>query len=438
MTALQTLSLVVFVGVLVVSVWRRINVGLVAFPAAFFVAAIGGISAKTILTAFPGELSVLIIGITLLFAHAQRSGAISWLTDAALRPVGSRRWMVPWVGFILAAVLGTIGGLPAAVVAIVIPIVSGLAKSYRINYFMMAVMANWAAIAAGMSPLSPAGALFHTLADRAHLYYSPWGLYGIVMGVHAVAAFIVFFAFGGARLGGGDEGAKVKTVRSREAAQSSREEGAAGVGAARRDAFGDKTSAYQRASLLALAVLVVTVVVFHFDVGLTALSLALLLQIGFRPPEKEMLSHVAWSVVLLLAGLLIYLNVLAKLGTLQSIQHALLGIGSPVVAVLVLAYVTALFSNLDSSTIVVLGVMAPIGLSITNGSPAEVLAVLVTVATATAIISMSPVHIDGSLIIANTPNNDEPELFRRLIYLAVIVTIVVPGVMAIYPIAVGA
>ncbi len=126
MTALQTLSLVVFVGVLVVSVWRRINVGLVAFPAAFLVAAIGGISAKTILTAFPGELSVLIIGITLLFAHAQRSGAISWLTDAALRPVGSRRWMVPWVGFILAAVLGTIGGLPAAVVAIVIPIVSGL------------------------------------------------------------------------------------------------------------------------------------------------------------------------------------------------------------------------------------------------------------------------------------------------------------------------
>jgi di/tricarboxylate transporter len=129
---------------------------------------------------------------------------------------------------------------------------------------------------------------------------------------------------------------------------------------------------------------------------------------------------------------------LETIGTLRSIQSALHGIGSPIVTMLVLSYITALLSNMDSSTLVVLGAMAPIGLAISSGSAPAVLAVLVTVATATAIISMSPVHIDGSLIIANTPNDDEPHVFRRLIYLTVAISIVIPGLLAVYPIMAGA
>jgi di/tricarboxylate transporter len=349
----------------------------------------------------------------------------------------------------LAAVLGTIGGLPAAVVAIVIPIVAGVARSYGINYFMMAIMANWAAIAAGMSPLSPAGALFRTLAQRAHLPYSPWTLYGIVLGIHAIAALIAFLALGGVRQGAperapGHPPGHPRREPSRDTATGAVQAGGApdqratGVGAARRAAFSTAGRAYRIASLVAIGLLVVAAVGLRFDIGLSALSLALLLQVVFRPPEKEMLSQVAWSVVLLLAGLLIYLNLLETIGTLRSIQSALHGIGSPIVTMLVLSYITALLSNMDSSTLVVLGAMAPIGLAISSGSAPAVLAVLVTVATATAIISMSPVHIDGSLIIANTPNDDEPHVFRRLIYLTVAISIVIPGLLAVYPIMAGA
>lgn len=445
MTTVQILSLAIFAAILFLSVWLRINVGLVAFPAAFLLASIAHISAKETLSAFPGELVILIIGITLLFAHVQRSGAIDWLTNSALRLVGSRRWAIPWVGFVLASVLGTVGGLPAAVVAIVIPVVAGVARSYRINYFMMAIMANWAAIAAGMSPLSPAGALFRTLAQRAHLSYSPWTLYGVVMGIHAVAALIAFLALGGVRLGAcGPAPGQPRpqpsgdTATGNANAADAPDQRATGVGAARREAFDDVRRAYRIASLVALVLLVIAAVGLRIDIGLSALSLALLLQVCFRPPEKEMLGRVAWSVVLLLAGLLIYLNLLEKIGTLQSIQNALHGIGSPIATMLALSYITALLSNVDSSTLVVLGAMAPIGLTISSGSAPAVLAVLVTVATATAIISMSPVHIDGSLIIANTPNNDEPLLFRRLIYLTAAISIVVPGIIAVYPIMAGA
>jgi di/tricarboxylate transporter len=297
-----------------------------------------------------------------------------------------------------------------------------------------------------MSPLSPAGALFRTLAQRAHLPYSPWALYGIVMGIHAIAALIAFLVLGGARAGprAGDSGQPRAEsggggTASRTAnAGGVQEQRATGVGAAHRASFNNSRRVYLVASLVSVGLLVIAAVGFRFDIGLTALSLALLLQVFFRPPEKEMLAQVAWSVVLLLAGLLIYLNLLEKIGTLQSIQNALNGIRSPLVTMLALSYITALLSNVDSSTLVVLGAMAPIGLAISSGSASAVLAVLVTVATATAIISMSPVHIDGSLIIANTPNNDEPQLFRRLIYLSVAISIVAPGLIAVYPILAGA
>lgn len=447
MSTMQALSLIIFVGVLVVAVWRRMNVGLVAFAAAFLVAGIGGVNVDTLFRAFPGKLAVLVIGVTLLFSHAQRSGAISWLTTSVLRGVGPRRWLIPWIGFVLAAILGTIGGLPAAVVAIVIPIVASLAKVYRLNYFMMAIITNWAAIAAGMSPLSPSGALLRTITDQAHVSYSPWMLYGIIMALFTVFSMVVFVALGGTKL---SAPAQVTDQRQgsqpvgafRGAQHGSATEDVDGSVAAILDSNGapssDDRSPYQIAALAALAALVIVVVGFKFDVGLTALSLGFLLQVIFRPPEREIIEGVAWSVVLLLAGLLVYLSLLSQLGTLDAIEHGLKGIGAPVLTLLALAYVTALFSNMDSSTVVVLGVMAPIGITLTNGSLAEVVSVLVVVATSIAVISMSPVHIDGSLIIANTPNRDEPQLFRRLISLSLVVSLIVPGVVSIYPILASA
>ena len=465
MTTIQVLSLAIFAGILLVSVGFRINIGVVALPAAFLLSSLAGIGVKEVLAAFPGDLVILIIGITFLFAHVQRSGAIGWSIEFVVRLVGPRRWLIPWVGFGLAAILGTIGGLPAAVVAIVIPIVAELARTYRISYLMMAVMANWAAIAAGMSPLSPAGALLRTLARHAHLAYSPWALYGIVMAVHTVAAIIVFGVFSGARrrrkvfiagrqevalgayAGADPGGAPAAPMHGAVVAADAGpgpvnrapagRDGATVAATARRSRSGDARPPYRIASLGALVILAVAAVGFNADIGLTALSLALLLQVIFRPPEKEMLDNVAWSVVLLLAGLLIYLDLLQKLGTLHSVENVLHGISNPVVAILVLVYVTALFSNMDSSTIVVLGVMAPIGLAISGGSTAAVLAVLVAVATAVAVISVSPVHINGSLIIANTPDKDEHQLFRRLIYLTAVVSLAVPVLIAVYPITVG-
>ena len=191
------------------------------------------------------------------------------------------------------------------------------------------------------------------------------------------------------------------------------------------------------ASPAALVAFVVITVVFRLDVGLTAISLAFLLQLAFRPPEAELLKNVPWNVVLLLAGLVIYLGMLDTLGTLESIEKALGGIATPVLLIVVVAYLTAVISNMEFSTLGVLGVMMPVALSVTMHSSMSATAVMVAVTMAGAVVVMSPMHIAGALIIGNTPYPDQTSLFRRLLVWAAVLTLIVPPLACLYPILMG-
>jgi di/tricarboxylate transporter len=77
-TLAQGLSLALLVVVLVLAIWRRMNIGVLALAAALPVLVISGLPVKTMYTAFPGDIFVLIAGVSLLFAHLERSGALAW------------------------------------------------------------------------------------------------------------------------------------------------------------------------------------------------------------------------------------------------------------------------------------------------------------------------------------------------------------------------
>ncbi len=81
--------------------------------------------------------------------------------------------------------------------------------------------------------------------------------------------------------------------------------------------------------------------------------------------------------------------------------------------------------------------MVPVALTVAGHSPTGVTAVLVAVVMSGAVVVMSPLHIAGALINANTPDNNADEVFRRLLTWSVVLTIVVPGIAALYPILLG-
>jgi di/tricarboxylate transporter len=89
--------------------------GLLAFAAAFLVGTLAtDMTADDIFGVFPADIFVVLVGITYLFALAQRNGTVDWLVKLAMRAVGGRVGAIPGIMFAIAALLTAIGAVSRA------------------------------------------------------------------------------------------------------------------------------------------------------------------------------------------------------------------------------------------------------------------------------------------------------------------------------------
>jgi di/tricarboxylate transporter len=169
------------------------------------------------------------------------------------------------------------------------------------------------------------------------------------------------------------------------------------------------------------------VLVFSVDVGLTAFVVALILQLAFRPAEREIIRDLPWSVVLVISGVLLYVGLLEELGTFHLIANHLKDINSPTISILALAFVGSLFASFESSSVAVLGIVIPVALQVTHGVTNTVLLlILCAVSWAIVTVSSSPYHLNGGLVLASSPEPAQLRLFRQLLAWSLGVAVVVP------------
>ena len=171
--------------------------------------------------------------------------------------------------------------------------------------------------------------------------------------------------------------------------------------------------AYMVCSAVALVAFLLLVVIAKTDVGVTAMCLAALQQIAFRPVERALLARIPWNSILLLCGLLTYLGLMQEIGTMESIAHILRHLGTGALLILVIAYLTALLCNIESSTLGVLGLVMPIAFG-TFGHTDVLFWVTAAVCVPAALMVMNPIHVAGTLIIGNSAVENQDALFRRL------------------------
>ncbi|MGQ7241829.1 SLC13 family permease [Salinicola sp. V024] len=425
MSPIQLGSIVLLAVAVSVSIWRSVNLGILAFAAAFVIGAVAHIPPDNYLTNFPADLCLLIIGVTMLFAHGERSGAIEWLLGWVLRIVGERTGILMWVPFILGAVLSSAGGFPGAVVAIVTPVAAKLARSSGIDYMTIAILGVWGATSGAFSPISPYGAAFRAAAQQAGLAYNPWILFGAILAIQLLLALVasVILPKMGRRLGH-----HMESCDSSKNAYQAHNAGASLV-----DITTGK-KAYRYTSLAAILIFVGLVAIFPLDIGLVALSLSLALQLIFRPSEKAIVSAVPWSVILLLSGLLIYISLLGQLGTIDTLATLLQGSMAPIVSVLLIIYLTAVLGNIDSSTLAVLTIAAPLALTATHNMPSAGMGMLIAIGLIGSTTTISPVHVGGAMIMGNATPIDERILLRRLFVVVGFLTVLLPALVALMPI----
>lgn len=416
MPGTQRLSLVLLVVVFGLAIAKRLNIGILALAATLPLALAADVKPKQVFTFFDGSLVVLIAGVSLLFAHLKESGALSWLITKVFDLVGDRTFILPWVVFLLGAALSTAGAFSTAPIALLVPMVAAVSarspRMFFINELAVIIGANMA----DPSPLNPVGALISSIANDNHISYSKWGLWAISMVTAVVTVALLQVILTDTSWGRRKTNFTPLGSESAETTPTTL-----------------ATPIYAAASGVALVAFVLLVVLLGWDVGLTAMALVVVLQLIFNPEEKSLLKQVPWNSIILLTGLLTYLGVMKKIGTMDTIQHGMLSIGSAALLLAAFAYLTALLCNIESSTLGVIGLILPIAMTSFPGTT-HMTTILAAIVAPAALMVVNPVHVAGTLVVAQAEETQQATVFRGLLVLAITLAIIAPAVLLILPV----
>jgi len=195
------LSIIILAVMFLLATVLPLNMGALAFVGAFLLGSVVlGMSTNDILANFPGGLFLTIVGVTYLFAIAQNNGTIDLLVRGAVRLVGSKVALIPWVMFAITAVITAVGALSPAAVAIIAPIALSFAAKHKINPLMMGMMVIHGAQAGGFSPIAVYGVTVNSIIAKTELDANPMAIFLASFLFNLAIALVLFVVLGGGKL----------------------------------------------------------------------------------------------------------------------------------------------------------------------------------------------------------------------------------------------
>jgi hypothetical protein len=325
--SVEVTSIVILVLIFVIATWRDVNMGVLGIVAAFiFGTFVLHLDTNDVWKGFPVDLFVTLVGLTYLFGFAQGNGAIEVLVRWSMRLVRGNVALAPWIFFAITAALVGIGALFS--VAIVTPLALGFARRNRVNQFMMGLLVVHGALAGAFSPISVYGVIINGFMAKQRLATSPFSLFAAPLVFSLVFAIVVYLVLRKHP----DADMRAGTGGTAEAAERV-----------------EPLTGYQVTTIVALAIMVVLVVGFNLNIGVVSMTLAAVLAV-LQPREGvAALGRVSWPAVVLITGVLTYIAVLQRAGTVEWVSRGISAVPIPLVAALLLFYLSGFVSSLASS-----------------------------------------------------------------------------------------
>jgi di/tricarboxylate transporter len=405
MTAVQIIPLVILVVMFVVATRWPLNIGVMGLVASFGVGYFMlGMSDKQILDAFPATIVLTIIGVTYFFSMAQRNGTIDIIVKTCVRLVRGKTLLLPWVFFLIAAVLTSLGTFSPAAIALLAPAAIGFAYESRTHPVVMGAFIVNGAHAGGFSPLSVAGVLVHDIAlkygfpvSQAALFLASFALNLLL----SVLTIILFALIGKLRDGAGGRHLDIDTASGRPHGQ-------------------------QVLTLALIALMLLCTLGFHMPIGFVALAAGLLLAFVNIKEHKTFIGGISWSTVLLVAGMITYVSLLQRVGVIDTLAGQALALGAPLLIALVLCYVIGVGSAFASST-ALLTAFIPMAGPLLATSSLSASGTVAALAIAATVVDVSPFSTDGALVVANARDDDRQRVYKQLMFYAGVVVLVAPA-----------
>jgi di/tricarboxylate transporter len=408
----ELLSIVVLAAMFVLATWRDVNMGWLGYVAALVVGGVAlGLPAEDYLSGFPVDLFLTLVGLTFLFGFAQDNGVIEVVVHWCVRLVRGRVGVMPWVFFGLTAVLISLGALFA--VAIVTPLALTFARRHGINQFMTGLLVVHGALAGAFSPVSVYGIFINDFLVSNGFDRIPLTLFLAPLLFNLVFAIVVFLVLR-RRTGPVSEA----DLRAQEEARRSGEDLTAAVP--------QRLDGFQWLTLAALLAMAVAVVAFGWDVGVVTIVLATVLAIVRPAAGKAALGRVSWGVVVLITGVLTYIEVLERAGTVEWVSGGITSIGIPLLAALLLFYLAGFVSALASS-LAIIGVVMALAVPFLASGDVSVAGFVAALAIAATIVDISPFSTNGAMLLANVDAAVRDDYYRRMLGYAGLMCLIGPG-----------
>ncbi|GAA2230412.1 SLC13 family permease [Promicromonospora sukumoe] len=422
----MTAEIIALIGLALVfgiSALRNVHMGALALVAAFVVGiGVVGEGLDDVLSGFPVDALIILVGITYLFGIARETGTIDWLVDRSLGLIGDRVALLPWGLWLIATGVACLGTSHAAFA--VVPIAMSLAATHRISSTMMGIAMSSAIVGGALAPTSIVGITVQTVASSADIPYNAGLMFGLSVGVNGLVVLAAFFMFGGREL--------IQRTRQARAASDG---GTGGTGASGGPAGGSgggvatlertetkvpaKITALQALVIISILVLIggfflLTTLDVDINLGVVALTIAVILALVDPGVGRRGISRIDWSTILLLGGIITYVEVLTRLGAIEQLGEAARSVSQPLVAALVLCIVAGLVSAF-ASTIGIIGALIPLAVPLLiPGGGLEMTGFIYALAISASLVDCAPFGTTGATIVASTVEHDRPKVNRDL------------------------
>lgn len=451
------LSIIILAVMFLLATVLPLNMGALAFVGAFLLGSVVlGMSTNDILANFPGGLFLTIVGVTYLFAIAQNNGTIDLLVRGAVRLVGNKVALIPWVMFAITALITSVGALSPAAVAIIAPIALSFAAKHKINPLMMGMMVIHGAQAGGFSPIAVYGVTVNGIIAKTDLEANPMAIFLASLLFNLAIAVVLSLV-----LGGGNRLRSTKAGRVVEQAAETRmsvslgaraagvtlqgsgsDVSSAGVsskgtsggdststaGEAGASAYGARAAVPQLITILGLIALAVISLGFKVDVGFVSITIAIVLALVSPAAQKGAVNKISWSTVLLICGMLTFVGVLEEAGTIKFVSDGVAQLGMPLLAALLICYIGAVVSAFASST-AILAALIPLAVPFLASGDIGAVGVIAALAVASTIVDVSPFSTNGALVLANAPEDvDKEKFYKQILAYSGIVVAVGPAI----------
>ena len=411
MQGIHIAGIIGLVAVFAIGTLRPINLGVVALVMTFLVGtSVAREAPAEMYRGFPVDLFVLLTGVTYLFAIADRNGTVARIVEGSIRLARGRRPLIPWVVFGVAAAPAMAGAIGSAGVALLAPISMRLAERCEIDRRLIGLMVVHGAAAGNFSPLNVLGAIVRQAVTSRGLEMSPWALFAGNLAYNVGLGVIIVLMFGGLGL------------RRREPATASR---SAEIPVELDSRPQSRPGIDQVCTLVALAAVAVASLGFGLNIGFTALAAGAALQLMFPKSSFGAERQIAWSVVLLVCGIVTYVNALQRYGTVDAAGAAIAGVGTPLVVALLLCAVGAITSAFASSA-GILGAITPLAAPLLEQGAVGTTGLVTALAVSATVVDAMPFSTVGALVVANASEDDRALVYRGLIWWGALMVITAP------------